>query len=247
MQTMIKYDPQKFKEIQISFPNLYYEKGGNSINGELDFYARYHKIDKKKRKINWKIVPCSSGNDCFHGCYEIKILLSSTQHEWPKVYETSGKIKKIAQETNKEEIDLHLDPSDSSCCLGICINPNISLNFFIFNIVYPYFVWQAYFSKYRDIPPCGEYSHGTKGIQECLQRLNKHGKNEPCICGSRKKYKECCFQNKDAIKNKLMDDRRSNRKGLNALIEQEIAWRLARLGGTEPELQTIPRRQSKPA
>ena len=37
------------------------------------------------------------------------------------------------------------------------------------------------------------------------------------------------------------------RKGLNALIEQESARRLARLGGTEPELQTIPRRQSKPA
>ena len=37
------------------------------------------------------------------------------------------------------------------------------------------------------------------------------------------------------------------RKGLNALIEQESARRLARLGGTEPELQTIARRQSKPA
>ena len=37
------------------------------------------------------------------------------------------------------------------------------------------------------------------------------------------------------------------RKGLNALIEQESARRLAQLGGTEPELQTIPRRQSKPA
>ena len=37
------------------------------------------------------------------------------------------------------------------------------------------------------------------------------------------------------------------RKGLNTLIEQESARRLARLGGTEPELQPIPRRQSKPA
>ena len=36
------------------------------------------------------------------------------------------------------------------------------------------------------------------------------------------------------------------REGLNALIERESAQRLARLGGTEPQLQTINRRQSKP-
>jgi len=34
------------------------------------------------------------------------------------------------------------------------------------------------------------------------------------------------------------------REGLRALIERESARRLARLGGTEPKLQTIPRRQT---
>ena len=37
------------------------------------------------------------------------------------------------------------------------------------------------------------------------------------------------------------------REGLNALIERESARRLARLGGSEPQLQPIPRRQSDPA
>ena len=37
------------------------------------------------------------------------------------------------------------------------------------------------------------------------------------------------------------------RKGLNALIERESARRLARLGGTEPKLKAITRRQSGPA
>ena len=37
------------------------------------------------------------------------------------------------------------------------------------------------------------------------------------------------------------------REGLKALIERESARRLAQLGGTEPQLQTVPRRQSKPA
>jgi Arc/MetJ family transcription regulator len=37
------------------------------------------------------------------------------------------------------------------------------------------------------------------------------------------------------------------RAGLLALIERESARRLARLGGTEPQLRDIPRRRSEPA
>lgn len=37
------------------------------------------------------------------------------------------------------------------------------------------------------------------------------------------------------------------REGLRALIERESARRLARLGGSEPQLQPIPRRRSNPA
>ncbi len=37
------------------------------------------------------------------------------------------------------------------------------------------------------------------------------------------------------------------REGLRALIERESARRLARLGGTEPQLKAIPRGQSDPA
>lgn len=37
------------------------------------------------------------------------------------------------------------------------------------------------------------------------------------------------------------------REGLKALIERESARRLARLGGTEPHLKKVPRRQTKPA
>ena len=37
------------------------------------------------------------------------------------------------------------------------------------------------------------------------------------------------------------------REGLRALIERESARRLARLGGTEPQLESVPRRQPDPA
>lgn len=36
------------------------------------------------------------------------------------------------------------------------------------------------------------------------------------------------------------------REGLKALIERESARRLAQLGGTEPQLRRVPRRQSRP-
>jgi Arc/MetJ family transcription regulator len=37
------------------------------------------------------------------------------------------------------------------------------------------------------------------------------------------------------------------REGLKALIERESARRLARLGGTEPQVKPVPRRRSQPA
>ncbi len=36
------------------------------------------------------------------------------------------------------------------------------------------------------------------------------------------------------------------REGLKALIERESARRLAKLGGSEPQLELIPRRRSEP-
>jgi len=37
------------------------------------------------------------------------------------------------------------------------------------------------------------------------------------------------------------------REGLRALVERESARRLAKLGGSEPDLKPVPRRQSDPA
>lgn len=37
------------------------------------------------------------------------------------------------------------------------------------------------------------------------------------------------------------------REALKALVERESARRLARLGGTEPDLKPVPRRQTEPA
>ena len=205
MPVMIKYDVEEFKNIQQIFPNLYYEPKENCVKGELDFTCRYEKHSGKKGRNNWKIVPCSSGSDCLYDCYEIAIRLGEQQTGWPKVFETGGRIKKLAEEIRIPPIDLHIYPDDNSCCLGIYLNPNITLYDFIVCEVLPYFVWQAYFDKYRELPPCGEYSHGKKGIQECLQDFKKIGRNDSCICGSGKKYKKCCISKRKEIERSLME------------------------------------------
>lgn len=172
--------------------------------GELDFVACYQKRQGKNRKYTWEIISCPLDENCIHDYYEIKILLdSSVKNGWPKVFETGGRIEKLASQTGQKVIDLHLYPNDKSCCLGICVNPNITLTAFIYNIVYPYFVWQAYYHKYKKVPPCGQYSHGRKGIEECLQQLETIGRNDKCICNSGKKYKYCCIHNETAIKSRL--------------------------------------------
>lgn len=205
MPVMIKFDVEEFKNIQKAFPNLFYEQKGNCIKGELDFGFRYEKRSGKKGKNNWIIVPCSSGSDCLQDCYEIEIRLSHNRTGWPKVFETGGRIKRLAKEIRKPIIDLHIYPHDNSCCLGICVNPNITLYDFIIREVCPYFVWQAYFDKYRKLPPCGEYSHDKKGMQECLQDLKKIGRNDSCICGSGKKYKKCCLFRRKEIESLLKE------------------------------------------
>ena len=108
-------------------------------------------------------------------------------------------------------IDLHIYPSTKACCLGIRITPCRSLSEFFFEDVYPYFVWQAYFDKYRKIPPCGEYSH-KNGLKEAesdfkqeITSVKKLGRNFPCPCGSNKKYKKCCMDNDEIKKTDLIN------------------------------------------
>lgn len=185
---MILYDYKDFYLLKDDFPNLYYDEKSNAVKGELDFSAHYRNVGKKN-KDRWKIFPCLDTDDCLQGCYEVDIKLGDNL---PVVYETSQKIKKIAEKLGKSYNDLHLYDNDYKCCLGLAKNNNIKLSTFIVNWVYPYFVWQAYYAKYNKVPPCGEYSHNFEvAKQEFFQNLRKLGVNDYCFCGSGKKYKYC--------------------------------------------------------
>ncbi|MCY4232675.1 MAG: SEC-C metal-binding domain-containing protein [Bacteroidetes bacterium] len=187
---IIQYSHSQMIIVQNHFPGLYYDDRG-VIRGQISFRAKYQLSGRKKRQ-EWIIVDCTSGDDCITGMYEIEIQLNQN----PKVFEVGGRIENLAQMINRPIVDLHLF-SDESCCLGLFLpNQQETLSDFVINKVYPYFVWQAYFEKFRMIPPCGEYSHGTQGVNEFLEDVNDIGRNDRCPCGSGRKFKACCSTNR---------------------------------------------------
>ena len=191
MRALIKYSTSEMNEINRHFPNLYFSEG--VVQGEIDFSVKY-KLSGSKHNRYWVIEPCSPEYGGIQDVYEIEIRLYEPRNDKPKVFETGGRIKRLAEELNLQTIDLHLYPDDEDCCLGRFL-PNLdeTLSEFVLNKVYPYFVWQAYYSKYRKIPPVGEWSHDARGLQEFDTHTCKIGRNQPCPCGSGKKFKNCCL------------------------------------------------------
>ena len=165
------YDTSEMQRINRYFPDLYHEN--NVIKGYISFSAMYQ-LTKRHTKNKWEIVPCDSGKRCIRDSYKIEIHLDKVQFGCPKVFEVGGRIKNLACKLNKPVEDLHIYTNDYSCCLGIFPEKsNESLSAFVINKVYPYFVWQAYFEKFSEIPPVGEYSHGIQGLREYLEGKNK--------------------------------------------------------------------------
>ncbi|MDX9987040.1 SEC-C metal-binding domain-containing protein [Thiothrix unzii] len=184
----MKFDELNFGEIKKYFPNLYLING--EIHGEIDFLAKY----TQNNRGQWVIESCVSENrECLYGRYEIKVILDNAGI--PHVFEVGGKIKSLARHLGINIVDLHVN-RDGSCCLDfyLNINRNLILSEFILNKVYPYFVWQAYYEKFKKPPPSGEYSHGIKAVYEFFSDIASLGRNDSCICGSGKKFKKCCLK-----------------------------------------------------
>ncbi len=165
------------ENIQKQFPNLYLE--GNFVKGEINVCAVYdgkkliHNPDQNNKQ--------RYQNTFVKDVYEIKIDCANR-----KVYETGNRIEKIA--------DRHIY-DDGSCCLELSMPEQKKLSDFIRCFVCPFFVWQAYYEQYNEVPPWGEWSHGIEGIKEFYDSIKNIGRNDRCICGSGKKYKICCGSN----------------------------------------------------
>ena len=233
---MIQYTQNKFEKIQEKFPNLYYIKNKETIEGELNFCSRYNKITCNNIS-KWDIEFCDNNKDEYvEDVYSIRICLDKKDrvNGFPVVFETDDRIKNLAKSLGKSLNDLHLNNPDKSCCLGIFVPSYCpSLYDFVIKVVYPYFVWQAYFEKYRKIPPCGQCPHNPKDaidirikdeennrkffLAQHSYKPSGNNRNKLCLCGSGKKSKKCCLRydkkaSKSASYLKGLSKDRSNQK-----------------------------------
>ena len=220
---MIRYNPTELEKLKKTFPNLNYIKNTETVEGELNFCSRYKQITCNNIS-KWDIEPCDkSKDDCVEGPYSIRINIKQLDpiNQLPTVFETAERIQNLADSLEKSLNDLHLNNHDKSCCLGIS-PPNYypTLYDFVTKAVYPYFVWQAYFEKYKAIPPCGECPHNwqkaiatrrneeeNKRIFFLAQQTDKpsgNNRNELCSCGSGKKYKRCCFHKDKEVETEIL-------------------------------------------
>lgn len=176
--------------VQQYFPGLQMKKikGKRVLSGNMSFNSRY----QLSQLNHWDIHLCTTADEklyqCTQGDYDVRIELSSQA----RVYETSGKIERAAQQSGKRLEDAHLY-SDGSCCLTFYTSSRLTLAEFVLNRVYPYFVWQAYYSQYGELPPVGEYPHNPVAAQmELVEYFMSLNGDMHCYCGKSIQFKHCC-------------------------------------------------------
>ncbi len=208
---IMKITDSHIKWLRSNFPNLYYEANSQKILGELDFCAVYN-------KESGKIVIANLAEETdflIRDVFEVEICLDDLDwNGWPKVYEVSGKYRRIAEKCKVPIIDLHIYSHNRACCLGLKYRDSqrFCIEDFLYELVIPFFYRLSYTDKFgidrarKDL--WGEYSHGAKGeIEHSLEIMHiaryNAGRNDPCPCGSGKKYKKCHLGEVESPENPL--------------------------------------------
>lgn len=189
--------------LESNFPNLLYNEKDQKIVGELDFCAYYEK--RTGELIFGNIEDIGTQYTFIQDVFEIEIRLgpdARDQNGWPVVYEIGGRHAEIARKCQVPIIDLHIYESDGACCLGISIplDGRLRIEWFILHLIIPFFYRLSYTEKFgisaarNDL--WDEYAHGDEGVRQYIAEIvdiSKFGadRNQPCPCGSGRKYKKC--------------------------------------------------------
>ena len=110
--------------------------------------------------------------------YKVRIELRGSEFSnLPQVYESDGRLEKIARDRNLRLEGLHINPSGAAClCIQQEETDNLPSGFnlkdFFNNLVIPFFYAQSYFEK-NNTWPWGQYSHGVWGFIEWYLRQEK--------------------------------------------------------------------------
>ena len=204
----MKISDDEIKWLKVHFPNLQYDEKSRKIVGELDFCAAYS--DESRKVIIGDLA--DETDFLIRDVFEVEICLDDLDmNGWPKVHEVGKRHCEIARKCNVDIIDLHINPEDNTCCLGIrrAENRTLRIKFFIHERVIPFLYRLSYVEKFgigvSSNDRWEEYSHGDEGIKEYLAEIvnfarSNPGRNSLCPCDSGKKYKRCHFNDVEPVK-----------------------------------------------
>ena len=137
-----------------NYPQMIYDEERSVIAGLFSINHKYNGINIK---------------DCFN--IEVRLYAMRNREEYPKVYNTDGRIQKIAKRKNMKIQDLHVY-SDNSLCLGLPARfyeyypEGFNLQFF-FKHLSEHLYWVAYYERYNKSPWPAEL-HGDDAMIELL-------------------------------------------------------------------------------
>ncbi len=196
----LSLSPVELEWLTSEFPGLSCDSEAALIEGELELRAAY---DGEAGKL---LIGCDDATERMEtflcDSFSIRIDLDSfDQNGWPKVYEVGGDHERIAVRERIDSFDLHVY-RDGSCCLGLQLlaDRRTTLREFMDEMVTPFFYRLGYTDRYGIQAArqhlWDEYGHGELGFQQYLSSLADIAmqclrRNDPCACGSGRKYKRC--------------------------------------------------------
>jgi SEC-C motif len=205
---VFELDEHDRQELLREFPSLNCSLPRQVVWGTLEFNCSFD--DSSGELVYEKLF-----DNYIHDSYEIRIDFNKDDtFGFPSVFEESGIIKEYVHGAGISLIDLHVNMTDESCCLGIFPEYQwYGVSGFIQDKVVPFFYWQSYRRLFGKEPWRG-YSHGDDGIREAMrmpmtQSTKGNSRNKLCPCGSGKKYKKCCIQRDALLISKLSKSARS--------------------------------------
>ena len=199
---------------------LAYCQSERTVKGTLSFCCNH-----EGRKLTHHHTLCEAPRNAIQD--EYKICLDFSNENRTVMRETSQKIEKAYKSKQIDYDDLHVY-SDATCCLGLGIDERkMSAYTFIKDYVVPYLYYHSYFFENNEYPWKGLPHNREQAIRELWKGLphdreqairvlekyiinrldsilpdNTPTKNQPCTCGSNKKYKKCCMDKHQKIKDR---------------------------------------------
>jgi hypothetical protein len=167
------WSKKDLKWLAANYPAVKVKPGG-VLEGTLVFRMLFR---DGNRYVNPTSELLAEGEGTFTAsAYNVRVVHKGKK-EFPKTFETGGKIQAVADKKVMKMIDLHIYPDDGALCLASpmvtypLVANGFSLQQYVEDFLIPYLFAQQYFDK-NEHWPWGDLSHGVSGHLEWLSRID---------------------------------------------------------------------------